>query len=841
MLIGVNAYEDTSSFRPLKYALADISELKSLISDPQIGEFDSNNIVILKDPTDAEMRLRLDQVLSAASATDSVFIYFAGHGKTDRVGRLCLAARNTKSDVLHGTSLHLDSMKAMLDNSPARRIILVMDCCFSGAVGETLRGGDMPTNHLEEMSGEGKIIISSSRQFEVARELDEFGHGVFAHFLLNGLRTGDADIDRDGKISIDELFHYVEQGMRDRRFPQTPMRWGGMQTGDIYIGKSMRVLRQKQEESQRVEQKKERILSLYLSGIVPVTIYNRALPLLDLKSGEGTEKDRALLHIVEDALAERMALPVFVQSWGLIEKSNPKDAARTAFKLAEERDNEASWNDYLKRYGGVEQENDRLAQERLRVYQRHREEQVPQEAADYERAKAENTPAAWRSFLDRYPESPRKQEVLERFVVLGGRDRSQAAQTAFDRARLRNTLEAWTAYLDEWRGAAADHDLEAEKRLRELQSSVNDENQAYETARKGGLLADWEKFIQAFPDSPHRTEVLSRISTLQSPISAVHATAWRRVAADFIDSVAVLLTLFLILVVYLFVIRKTGRTLGHKIMRTRILNKQQTHLSFGRSFAYLFSWSLWWLVWLFLAGFVTAILEDIFHNSLDFLPITALYIVWFGGPFLGTAFFVWKTTEHRAPYDYLAGIIVVQDQPSKRPAKILTPTPGPWQRFAADLVDAVSLLAAPGFLALVGLLLQREPQEPTGVFAELSRKSFSLAEILGKRDSFLAFAALWFCFYVFVFSRFGQTLGSNALGYRLLRHDRSAPGWSNAVRYAGCLLLICLIAFYPPSLAGILAGLALTLLNPLLVHKWQRSLFDVVAGTQALRLQSESS
>ena len=40
--------------------------------------------------------------------------------------------------------------------------------------------------------------------------MPELGHGLFTHFLVQGLR-GAADLDRDGIVSLQEVYQYLEQ------------------------------------------------------------------------------------------------------------------------------------------------------------------------------------------------------------------------------------------------------------------------------------------------------------------------------------------------------------------------------------------------------------------------------------------------------------------------------------------------------------------------------------------------------------------------------------------------------------------------------------------------------
>jgi uncharacterized caspase-like protein len=56
----------------------------------------------------------------------------------------------------------------------------------------------------------GRAIITAARSAEVSIELPELGHGIFTHYLIQGLR-GTADLDRDGIVALHELYQYLEQ------------------------------------------------------------------------------------------------------------------------------------------------------------------------------------------------------------------------------------------------------------------------------------------------------------------------------------------------------------------------------------------------------------------------------------------------------------------------------------------------------------------------------------------------------------------------------------------------------------------------------------------------------
>ena len=56
----------------------------------------------------------------------------------------------------------------------------------------------------------GRAIITASRPAEVSLELPELEHGLFSYYLIAGLK-GAADLNRDGMVTLQELYEYVEQ------------------------------------------------------------------------------------------------------------------------------------------------------------------------------------------------------------------------------------------------------------------------------------------------------------------------------------------------------------------------------------------------------------------------------------------------------------------------------------------------------------------------------------------------------------------------------------------------------------------------------------------------------
>jgi hypothetical protein len=61
----------------------------------------------------------------------------------------------------------------------------------------------------------GRATLASSRPSEISTEVPDLGHGISTHYLVEGLK-GDADVDRNGIVTLQEIYEYVRQRVEQR-------------------------------------------------------------------------------------------------------------------------------------------------------------------------------------------------------------------------------------------------------------------------------------------------------------------------------------------------------------------------------------------------------------------------------------------------------------------------------------------------------------------------------------------------------------------------------------------------------------------------------------------------
>ena len=132
-----------------------------------------------------------------------------------------------------------DIRQEMAD-SRAKQIVVLLDCCYSGAFAHDARArGARATDLTVPFQGRGHVVITACAGTELSFERD--GQGVFTRAVVEGLRTGRADRNGDGVIDTDELHQYVTDRVAEARTRQRPTLSAYRKEGVIRVAWAGRV------------------------------------------------------------------------------------------------------------------------------------------------------------------------------------------------------------------------------------------------------------------------------------------------------------------------------------------------------------------------------------------------------------------------------------------------------------------------------------------------------------------------------------------------------------------------------------------------------------------------
>ncbi|MEU6867148.1 caspase family protein [Streptomyces sp. NPDC046876] len=248
LIIANDDYENPG-LRKLVSPAADALALARVLSDPKIGNFD---VQVAQNQPSYVIARKIDDFFDDRKPGDALIVHFSCHGLKSESGQLFFAGIDTVPGKA-STAVSADFVRDRVSSSRAQSIVLFLDCCYGGAFspGMTVRAGE-DVHVLEAFSseklggGRGWAVITASNSMEYAfegtqlsGEFDTPQPSVFTGALVNGLTTGEADRDEDGLVSLNELYDYVYEQVRQKNPRQTPSRTINLQ-GDLYVAHSGR-------------------------------------------------------------------------------------------------------------------------------------------------------------------------------------------------------------------------------------------------------------------------------------------------------------------------------------------------------------------------------------------------------------------------------------------------------------------------------------------------------------------------------------------------------------------------------------------------------------------------
>ncbi len=237
LIIATARYSDPT-LTALEAPALDAESLAEVLAAPNIGGFDVSTLV---DETAPKAMQEIESFFDSRRRDDLVLLYFSGHGILDEGARLYFATTDTRVDRPRSTAVAAGFVSELMNESRSRRQVLVLDCCNSGAFARGIKaGGSIGTG--ERFEGRGRVVITASDAlqyaFEGGRVEGQGVRSVFTHVLVDGLKTGAADLDGDGLIALDELYDYVYGRVLDESPRQRPRKWAFDVEGQIFLART---------------------------------------------------------------------------------------------------------------------------------------------------------------------------------------------------------------------------------------------------------------------------------------------------------------------------------------------------------------------------------------------------------------------------------------------------------------------------------------------------------------------------------------------------------------------------------------------------------------------------
>ncbi|MCK4315122.1 MAG: SUMF1/EgtB/PvdO family nonheme iron enzyme [Anaerolineae bacterium] len=239
LIIASYQYQDPD-LRQLVAPAQDAEALARVLQDPAIGGF---QVQTLQNECSYKVNQAIEAFFADRKTDDLLLLYYSGHGIKDEDGRLYFATTDTRRKMLRTTAIPTTLVNDVMRYSRSRRQVLLLDCCYSGAFAKGMiakAGAGIGTK--EHFKGRGRVVLTASDAIQYAFEEDkvigEGSHSVFTRHLIQGLKTGEADMDDNGWVSLDELYDYVYDRVTGEAPQQTPGKWVFDLQGEIRIARN---------------------------------------------------------------------------------------------------------------------------------------------------------------------------------------------------------------------------------------------------------------------------------------------------------------------------------------------------------------------------------------------------------------------------------------------------------------------------------------------------------------------------------------------------------------------------------------------------------------------------
>ncbi|HNZ06968.1 MAG: caspase family protein [Candidatus Cloacimonetes bacterium] len=240
VVIGNRDY-DESVISKVDFAINDADAIKYYLLN--VFGYKESNILYYRNATLLDLysvfgkennhRGKLNSWVEASSVKPDVFVYYSGHGAPDvQSGSAYLVPVDCDSpDRISVNGYSINVLYDNLSKLPYNTLTVVLEACFSGNSEKGLMlKSTSPVALKANVTApkvSGATIVTSTSGEQLAHWYPEKSQSLFTYYYLLGLK-GEADANKDHKISTLELKTYVEQNvnsyaLRNRDRNQKPL------------------------------------------------------------------------------------------------------------------------------------------------------------------------------------------------------------------------------------------------------------------------------------------------------------------------------------------------------------------------------------------------------------------------------------------------------------------------------------------------------------------------------------------------------------------------------------------------------------------------------------------
>lgn len=223
LVVGISSYPHLGR---LLYADDDANLFADYLINEKICDKKDVTLLIDSVATKANFFKELRKLLDKSTASDRIFIYFAGHGdvENDIESGFLLTYHCEPTNYPATDAIDISMLEKFVGAFTKKntKVVLITDACRSGNLAGGMSGAKSTISSLNNgFQNVIKILSCQPNQLSQEKYYPGGGHGVFTYHLIDGL-SGLADKDNDKYITLRELDRYLDEVAEETNQQQVP-------------------------------------------------------------------------------------------------------------------------------------------------------------------------------------------------------------------------------------------------------------------------------------------------------------------------------------------------------------------------------------------------------------------------------------------------------------------------------------------------------------------------------------------------------------------------------------------------------------------------------------------
>lgn len=243
--VGVSQYKD-NNFN-LKSADNDAMVLPNSFREVAQSVYGEVKVTLLTNQQASKKGVlqALENLVNTTQKQDTVIIFLAGHGKTEK-GIYHFLPYDMDITDISNTGITDKDLALYAKKLPVTKVLILLDTCESGSAASNLqvamaRGSDDKKIIAQLAKQKGAAVFSAASATQLAYEIKRIGHGILTYSIIQVLKNNRSLLlNYSGLISVDKMLSAVRDlvqktAKEELNIDQTPIKyvWGE----DFAIGK----------------------------------------------------------------------------------------------------------------------------------------------------------------------------------------------------------------------------------------------------------------------------------------------------------------------------------------------------------------------------------------------------------------------------------------------------------------------------------------------------------------------------------------------------------------------------------------------------------------------------